>query len=167
VSGAWVNWFETNSIFNTNNKITSWLQQEWNDTIWVNFQISTYTYDANNLTKSQTFKKFNTAGTAITDGDSIYYSFHTATGINNFTAQEGNITIYPNPFTTQTRISFDKDQKNTSIKIIDVLGKEIKTVILSGAKNLIIEKGEMRAGIYFVQVIDANKNVMNRKIVVQ
>ena len=48
-----------------------------------------------------------------------------------------------------------------------VLGKEVKTIILSGAKNLILEKGEMKAGIYFLQIIDDNKNVVNKKIVVQ
>jgi len=87
-------------------------------------------------------------------------------GINELSNREG-LKIYPNPFTFQTTISFNEIQKNTTIKIMDVLGKEIKTVLLSGAKSLTIEKGEMQSGIYFVQVIDANKNVLNRKIVLQ
>ncbi len=75
--------------------------------------------------------------------------------------------IYPNPFTWQTTISFSEEQKNTTIKIMDVLGKEVKTVVLNGAKNLTIERSDMKAGIYFVQVIVENKNVVNKKIVVE
>ena len=84
-------------------------------------------------------------------------------------AEQNNNTefdISPNPFTSQTTISFNKTQKNTTIKIMDVLGKEIKTVLVSG-KSLTIEKGTMQSGIYFVQLIDDKKNVVNKKIVIQ
>ena len=77
------------------------------------------------------------------------------------------VTISPNPFTNETTITFSEEQKNTTIKITDVIGKEIKTFILNGARNFILEKGEMNAGIYFVQITDVNKNVVNKKVVVQ
>ena len=48
---------------------------------------------------------------------------------------------------------------------MDVLGKEIKTVVFSG-NNLILEKGEMQSGIYFVQITDEKKNVVNKKVIV-
>jgi hypothetical protein len=60
-------------------------------------------------------------------------------------------TISPNPFTSQAIITFSKEQKNTTIKIIDVLGKEIKEITFNG-KQFILEKGEMREGLYFVQI---------------
>lgn len=44
--------------------------------------------------------------------------------------------------------------------------KEVKTINFTG-KQILIEKGEMKKGIYFVQVVDSNKNVVNKKIVVQ
>ena len=76
-----------------------------------------------------------------------------------------DIIISPNPFTSQTTISFSEAQKNTTIKIMDVVGKEIKTVLFSG-KSLILEKGEMQSGVYFVQITDEKKNVVNKKIIV-
>ena len=79
---------------------------------------------------------------------------------------KNDITIYPNPFTSQTTISFSETQKNTTIKIMDVVGKEIKTVLFSG-KSLILEKGEMQSGVYLLQITDENKNVVNRKVVVE
>ncbi|HRA60859.1 MAG TPA: T9SS type A sorting domain-containing protein, partial [Bacteroidia bacterium] len=91
--------------------------------------------------------------------------------LNNSTSLEETISplsfvIAPNPFTTQTKIMFDMEQVKTVMKIIDVVGNVIKVVNVA-CKQLIIEKGEMEAGIYFLQVIDKNQNVITRKIVVQ
>ncbi len=80
--------------------------------------------------------------------------------------------ISPNPFSTQTTITFNEEQKNTSIKIMDVLGKQIKSIDFKG-RTLILEKEEMKPGIYFLQISDESfdklrmTNVVNRKIVVE
>lgn len=76
------------------------------------------------------------------------------------------INIYPNPFYSQATISFNLEQKNSIIKIVDLLGKEMKSLNFTG-KILILEIEDIPKGIYFLQIIDANKNVMNRKIIIQ
>ena len=77
------------------------------------------------------------------------------------------ITISPNPFNHITTISFSEEQKNTSVKIINLLGKEVMTLYCVNSNQLVIEKGEMAAGIYFVQTIDEKKNIVNSKVVVE
>ncbi len=79
---------------------------------------------------------------------------------------ESSVMIYPNPFNTSTTISFNEEQKNIVISIKDVFGKEIYSKKFTG-KKLIIDKGEMQAGVYFVQITDEKKNVCNRKIVIE
>ena len=74
--------------------------------------------------------------------------------------------IAPNPFASQTSLTFNEEQKNTTIKIMDVLGNEIRNTDFSG-KQVVIEKGQMKPGIYFVQTIDKKKNVAIKKIVIQ
>ena len=49
---------------------------------------------------------------------------------------------------------------------MDVLGKEVKIINFVG-KQLLIEREELRAGIYFVQILNDNKTVVNRKIIIQ
>ncbi|MGZ4034926.1 MAG: choice-of-anchor tandem repeat GloVer-containing protein [Bacteroidia bacterium] len=99
------------------------------------------------------------------NGEGTIFKLGITTGIvENYLENDFNVS--PNPFTEQTTISFNEEQKNCTIKIIDVLGKEIKMISFTG-KQLIIEKGEMLKGFYLVQVIDANKNVANKKIVLQ
>jgi hypothetical protein len=81
-------------------------------------------------------------------------------------ANESTITISPNPFNTQTTITFSDEQNKTTIILTDILGKEIRSTTFSG-KQYIIEKGEMKPGIYFVKTINAEKHICNSKIIVQ
>ena len=101
-------------------------------------------------------------------GQGVMFKFQLATTVGQQQSEVMNneINIYPNPFTSQTTLSFSQEQKNTLIIITDILGNQIKRQTFSG-KQCTIEKGEMSNGIYFVRIIDENKNMVNRKIVVQ
>ena len=77
-----------------------------------------------------------------------------------------NVSIHPNPFSFETTITFLDEQKNRTIKIIDLLGKELKTHDFSG-KQFKLEKDELKPGVYLVQIVDENKDVISKKIVVQ
>ena len=96
------------------------------------------------------------------DTSSCYTISTTGTYENSVTEK---IIISPNPFDLETTITFDKEQKNSIIIIIDILGKEIKTVNFIG-KKLIIEKGEMQTGIYFLQV-QTELGMRSQKLVIQ
>jgi hypothetical protein len=121
------------------------------------------------------------AGSGITFGNDVLFNFgsytsediyiaklssQSATNISTKFPVKTNIFVYPNPFTSQTTISFNKEIKNATIKITDVLGKEVRSINFSG-KEIIIEKGELKAGIYFMQVISENEMIANEKIVIQ
>lgn len=83
--------------------------------------------------------------------------------VENYAGSDLN--IYPNPFNLYTTIEFSEEQINTIITVRDLLGTEIKSMLFSG-KQMILEKAEMKAGVYFLQIIDAAKNILIRKIVV-
>ncbi|MES2592701.1 MAG: T9SS type A sorting domain-containing protein [Bacteroidota bacterium] len=76
------------------------------------------------------------------------------------------VSILPNPFSSYATIIFSNTQQNTSIKIRDVLGKEIKHINFSGMYCK-IERDEMKAGIYLIQITYTNNNIENRKIVIE
>jgi hypothetical protein len=75
------------------------------------------------------------------------------------------INIYPNPFSNQTTLSFSQEQRNTLIKIVDLQGKEMKSLKFSG-KQLTIEKSEMKEGMYLIEISDGKKTT-SKKIVIQ
>lgn len=92
------------------------------------------------------------------------FNQNTSVGINENKFSEKYISIYPNPFTNQTSINFTEEQKNTTIKITDVLGKEVKNLDFTG-KQLIIDKGEMEAGIYFLNIA-TEQGIISKKLII-
>jgi len=87
------------------------------------------------------------------------------TSTYKFSNTVNDITIAPNPFKTNTTINFTQMQKNTLIKINDTFGNEMNRINFTGTQ-LMIEKEKLKAGIYFVQIIDEHKNICTKKIVV-
>ena len=77
-----------------------------------------------------------------------------------------DINIYPNPSSGQTRISFNREQKNSTVTITDVLGKVIRTIKVSGNEVTIDTEG-IQKGVYYLQVIGENKRSVNKKMVIQ
>jgi hypothetical protein len=107
--------------------------------------------------------------------------FHSGYFENMFTAKLGSsflgvkentddntITIYPNPLTSTTTITFSEEQKNTSIKVMDVLGQcVLQSPPLRGCREGLLDMAGYAKGIYFVRIEDEKKNVVMRKVVKQ
>jgi Secretion system C-terminal sorting domain len=82
-------------------------------------------------------------------------------------SEDNQITISPNPFTSQTTISFSSDEWH-SIKIMDVTGLMVndKWLVVNG-KSVTLDLSGYAKGIYYLRIEDKKKNVVNRKLVVQ
>ena len=136
-------------------------------TSWTNFSIPIYYLNGDTPDSGLIiFSAGTTANPVLNDYlyiDDLALSGGTV-GIEK-TIEPLNVSVTPNPFTSQTTIKFNEEQTNTSIKIIDMVGKEIKTINFTG-KQYVIERGEMKEGIYFVKIIDGAK-IYTEKIVVQ
>lgn len=74
--------------------------------------------------------------------------------------------IYPNPFSGSATLQFAGEQTNLRISIVDLYGKELRSVNFSGTQYT-IEKGDLVSGIYFVKTQDENNITSNYKIVIQ
>jgi hypothetical protein len=126
---------------------------------WLNF------YLKNSCASGSQFQGLITASSGITSQQNCILNC-SATGLGNELYSAG-IVIAPNPFNYETTISFSSEQKNTTITIIDMLGNKMKSVVIDGTQNFILDKGEMKSGIYFLKITDENKNVFNKKIVIR
>jgi hypothetical protein len=125
---------------------------------WLNF------YLKNSCTSATQFQSLITASAGITSQQNCTLNC-TNTGIQN-EILNSDISIAPNPFTDETAITFFAEQKNVKIRIVDVVGKELKSINFSG-RQYILEKGEMKSGIYFIQISDENRNTVNKKIIIE
>ena len=93
--------------------------------------------------------------------DSIYND--TWTGITDLT-KVPEITISPNPATNSITITSSSYIKE--MKLINLLGAVVSASI-PAANQSTIDISKLSKGIYFVEITDEKKNVMNKKVVVQ
>ncbi|HLG36320.1 MAG TPA: T9SS type A sorting domain-containing protein [Bacteroidia bacterium] len=96
----------------------------------------------------------------IFKNSNLYYD-----GINEIYNNGNNISLFPNPATTEIKIENVKS-KIESVEVYDVMGKEIKYLIPnpspSGEGSASIDVSELAAGIYFVKVFDGERSVVKR-----
>ena len=94
----------------------------------------------------------------------------TCTGIleNN---EAGKISITPNPFHTEAILNISHLPSHIfhlEFRMYDVFGKMVmQRVILSGGRNLLIERNNLTSGMYFYKVQSANETISTGKIVIE
>ena len=181
---AWVNSYQTNYIYNAFNIITSLLSQQWNGTGWdnsyqhtcsydvfnnlikdlgktwngtgwVNFYQFTYTYDANNFMKSSVGKEFDKAGIKAINGDSSYFYFHLASGINELN-NSSNISIFPNPFSYYITLQSDKIFKDATLTVYNSFGQEVKHLKNISGQSFTLQRSDLPSGVYFIRLTQDN-----------
>lgn len=133
------------------------------------FQVSnTLTADDTIKFSISSYMVIDSTGTAqtLTVGTDTVWVSPLSTGIVNRKV-ENTVSIAPNPFSTNTTITFNTEVQNATVKVFDVVGKEVKVVNFSG-KEFTLEKGDLNAGIYSVKIIATNQSVIaNQKIVIR
>jgi subtilisin-like proprotein convertase family protein len=82
---------------------------------------------------------------------------------------DNEVSVVPNPFniSTQVILSNSADLKTTQITIYDTMGKTVKHISSVADYNVMIEKGNMAAGIYMLYVTDAVNAPSLKRIVVE
>ena len=76
------------------------------------------------------------------------------------------INIYPNPFISSCRISFNGNSNFTGFKIVNLYGKIIRESTFHG-EELILERGSLNKGLYFLILSNESGNSKVEKLVVE
>ena len=79
--------------------------------------------------------------------------------------KEINFSIYPNPATNSFNILFNNTVKNGTVRIYDMNGKLIKILSTNIDKIQQVYTGDLRKGIYMVNIIDGKKSVSKKLII--
>jgi hypothetical protein len=79
------------------------------------------------------------------------------------------ISIFPNPFSTQTtlRISSSQKTENTELRIFDMMGTEVQNISGINSNEINIERGSLPSGIYFYQLKMSLGNISVGKLMVE
>jgi hypothetical protein len=117
-------------------------------------------------TLTETVTVIDSNGCVAVDTFTIFVDNSCTIGILESSKEPTQIKIYPNPLETAAIISLETEQKNAIVKLIDILGKEVRSYRFSG-KQLQLDKGELRPGIYFIQINADTETFRSMRIVIQ
>lgn len=93
------------------------------------------------------------------------------TAVANLNAKNAELSIHPNPFSEQTTITYNLNNmgnfSHAELRIYDVLGQNVKTVILTDkASQLIVQRDALKSGSYMYNLVIDGKIIKTEKLVV-
>lgn len=104
----------------------------------------------------------NVYGGGFQDAFISEFCISASLNINNFTENNANLLLYPNPVSNEFTLSFEnRDFENVTINICNSLGQLVKTIKYycnSGNNNIILNVSSLNNGIYFVNIKGKNLN---------
>lgn len=91
-----------------------------------------------------------------------------STGISSFAKNSVGITIYPNPFTSNTDVLVNNESEisNCELRVFNILGEQVlMTPMMKQITPL--ETSQLPSGVYFYKITTDNKTVQSGKLVSQ
>ena len=134
--------------------------------------VNTGTLSVSNVSASnnnQPFRCVVSAGSCTDTSQTALLSVNGNVSIEGHDDSEA-FSIFPNPSRTQVTISFGKyaNKKGHSVQIVNALGQTMYSTSVSQEASLIDVSAWSANGLYYVQILDANKEVLEtRKLLVQ
>lgn len=93
------------------------------------------------------------------------FNFPCTTGIVDPIKNE-QVSIYPNPFSAETKVYSEKHFNDLTIKIFDLRGQMVKQVEHQNGTEISLQRDDLLDGIYFIQLIEGNRIIGMRKVIV-
>ena len=91
----------------------------------------------------------------------------TITGVNEHEKIEQSIYVYPNPAKSMMFLKWKNSNTNTTVEIIDMIGKVVYTEIIDNAiNNISVDIADLKNGVYFVQ-LSTDNSIRTKKLIVQ
>jgi len=87
------------------------------------------------------------------------------TGIN-FLDQNQSLKLFPKPFNNQTTLLIDQPVRNASITITNTLGQVVQRIENINNQKIIIERGNIKRGLYIICLSENNKVIAQTKLFV-
>lgn len=103
----------------------------------------------------------------ITDAGALVKLQFVGTPLSHSKFETNTISIIPNPASNEIRLSFNANFKDTlDVVIVDAYGRKIKE-IQKITNNYSVDTSKFSNGIYFVSLLDGDKKMMTKKIIIQ
>ncbi|HLG35855.1 MAG TPA: kelch repeat-containing protein [Bacteroidia bacterium] len=99
--------------------------------------------------------------------DSICPNLCGETSIAEISNDKNNLSIYPNPFHTSCILQISSEFSNSELKIYNTLALLVRTEKVFRQTSHNLYRNELANGIYFLQLINENGKIANRKCIIE
>lgn len=89
-----------------------------------------------------------------------------ATGINEINP-ENSVTVYPNPFSTETILQSGEILNDATLTACNLYGQQVKQIKNITGQTITFNRDNLPSGIYFIRIIQDNKTIATKKIIIQ
>jgi hypothetical protein len=97
--------------------------------------------------------------------DSVLVGF--GNGIYSPVSGIGALVIYPNPFSSETTVELKGFSGTAEVRVLDVLGKEVKTLVVRQADRFTLTRDDLDAGIYLMEVLSEGQLMGTGKLIIE
>jgi len=87
-------------------------------------------------------------------------------GITNSNFYPYPITVFPNPFSTQTNLQTDILLHNATLTVYNCLGQTIRKITNISGKTATLQRDNLPNGLYFIRLTQDNKQIATKKLII-
>jgi hypothetical protein len=88
----------------------------------------------------------------------------TTLGLEEF--NDPALTVFPNPFSSSTRIQSKGNLNDATLDVSNVYGKTVKRVENISGQSVTFSRDDLPSGLYFIELIDNNKIIATEKVLI-
>lgn len=87
------------------------------------------------------------------------------TDISEYTLN-GNLTIFPNPFSAQTTLHTDILLRNATLTVYNCFGQTVKQIKNISGQTVVLSRDNLTSGLYFIHLTEENRTLTIDKLVI-
>jgi len=86
--------------------------------------------------------------------------------INKFDNDDLKVTIFPNPFSTQTVLQTDNLLKNATLTVLNCFGQTVKQIKNISGQTVVLSRDNLASGLFFIRLTENNRTLAVNKLVI-
>lgn len=164
-------YFITGTTSNTNDDIFL-IRTNQNDTnCWLNpitLSVTDRTIDYSFLTLGATSNSTYWSYTITLNESAVSFSENNICSLTSISEAERNnsVSVYPNPFSTQTVLQTENLLHNAILTVGNYLGQTVKQFVIRNSSTFVICRDNLPSGLYFIRLTEGNKTITTDKLVI-
>jgi len=88
-----------------------------------------------------------------------------STGIENLEKQNG-VTIYPNPFSSETILKTNVNLNNATLTVYNSFGQTVKQIKNINGQTVTLSRDNLASGMYFIRLTQDNQVIATKKLII-